>query len=90
MKKDLLKGLAIMLEQKNNLVKSFVSLWDLILEGKVSKEMELVLHSHKRNRPEHELKYNRPESSEIGALIVGEQHGSLDIVLKRKAIRNDN
>ena len=33
-------GLAIILEQ-DDLVKSFVSFWDLILEGKVPKEMEL-------------------------------------------------
>ena len=87
---ELLRELAQMLEERNNLVKSFVALRDLIASKRIPEELELVLHAHERIRPGHERKYNMPESSEVAALIVGEQHGPLDIVLRRKAQLTSN
>ena len=86
----LLRELAQMLEERNNLVKSFVTLRDLIASKRIPEELELVLHAHERVRPGHERKYNLPESSEVAALIVGKQHGPLDIVLRRKAQLTSN
>ena len=77
--------LADMLEERNNLVKSFLTLRDLIGSRRVPEELELRLHAHERIRPGHERKYNIPELCEVADLIVGEQHGPLDIVLRRKA-----
>ena len=85
-----MKSLAIIVEQNSNLVKSLVSLRDLILDGKVPKEMELVIHVHECNRPRHERKHNTPDSSQAAAPIVGEKHLTLDIVLKRKASHFEN
>ena len=82
--------LAQMLEERNNLVKYFVSLRDLIVSKRIPEELVLVLHAHERTRPGHERKYTIPESSEVAALIVGEQHGALDIVLRRKAQLTSN
>ena len=87
---DILTGFEIMLKQNNNLVNLSVSLRDLMLEGKASKEMELVLHAHKCNRPGHERKYNILELSKVAALTIGMQHGPLDVVLKRKASHKEN
>ena len=86
----LLKGIAQMLETYNCLVKSFVSLRDLIASGKVPPNVDLILHAHERTKSQHARKYNIPESSEVAALIVGEQHGPLDIILRRKADFNSN
>ena len=49
-----------------------------------------MFHAHERNRPGKERKYNILESSEVAALIVGEQYGPLYIVMKRKASHNEN
>ena len=86
----LLKGIAQMLEKCNCLVKSFVSFRDLILSGKVPPNVDLILYAHDPTKSQHARKYNIPESSEVAALIVGEQHGPLDIILRSKADFNSN
>ncbi len=47
--------------------------------------MKLVIHAHEKNMPRNVRKYNRPEASEVTALMVGEQHGKLGIVLRRRS-----
>ena len=79
-----------MLEKESNLDKSFLSLRDMIEDGKVPNEMELVLHAHERTISVHVRKYDIPKSSEVALLMVGEQYGPIDIVLKRKAPHNEN
>ena len=40
---------------------------------------------HTKNNSRHVLKYNVPGASEVAALVVGEQYGKLDIVLRRRS-----
>lgn len=90
LREDLLSRLAQMLQSCNNLVKTFVSLRDLIESGSIPEEAQLVIHAHERNLPGHARKYNLPESSEVAALIVGEQYGKLDILLRKRGQLNRN
>ncbi len=80
LREDLLSRLPLMLEQNNNLVKSFISLRDLIKNNEIPDDVKLVIHAHNRTMPGHVRKYNFPEASEVAALVVGEQLGKLDIV----------
>ena len=43
-----------------------------------------MIHPHERTKIGHESKYNVPEASDVATLIVGEQCGALDIVLRRR------
>ena len=81
---DLLRRLSTMLEQSNNLVKSFISLRQLIESKNIPEDVKLVIHAHERNLPGHARKYNLPEASEVAALIVSEKYGKLDIVLRHR------
>ena len=90
LREDLLGRLASMLHVSNNLVRTFVSLRDLIQAGCIPEDVKLVIHAHERTNPGHERKYNIPEASEVAALIVGEQYGALDIVLRRRGEVNMN
>ncbi len=80
----LLGRLANMLHENNKLVQMFVSLRDLMNSNQISEDVELVIHAHERTKQSHERKCNTPEASEVAALIVGEQYGAIDIVLRRK------
>ena len=40
--------------------------------------------------PDHARKYNVPEASEVAALIVGEQHGKLDIEVRHRGVLSGN
>ena len=90
MDENILKGPAEMFQICNKIVRSFLTLRDPINSGHIPHEMELVLHAHERTKPGHVRKYNVPETSEVAVLIVGKQHGALDIVLRRKAYVNVN
>ncbi len=82
----LLGKLASMLHENNNLVRTFISLRDLIQRDCIPEEVQLVIHAHERTKPGHERKFNVPEGSEVADLIVGEQYGVLEIVLRPKVI----
>ncbi len=77
-------SLADMLESNKRLVRSFISLRDLMNRNGIRTDVKLVNHAYSKAQPGHERKYNTPEASEVAALIVGEQHGKLDIVLRRR------
>ena len=40
------------------------------------------MHAHERRQSGHVRKHNLPEASEVAALIIGEQYGKIDIVLR--------
>ena len=46
--------------------------------------MKLVTHEHQRRQSGHSRMYNLPESSEVAALVVGEQYGKMNIVLRHR------
>ena len=48
-------------------------------------DVKLLIHAHEKAMPGHVRKYNVHEASEMADLIVGEQHGKLDIVLRRRS-----
>ncbi len=73
-----------MLEQINNLVKSFSTLRQLIESNNIPENVKQLIHAHERNLPVHALKYNLSESSEVAALILGDQYGKLDIFLRHR------
>ena len=84
LRESLLNDLANMLEEtKNNLMKSFISLRNIIQRNGFPEDVKLVIHSHEKTIPGHLRKYNVPESSEKAALLVREHRGKLEIVLRR-------
>ena len=85
LRESLLSQLAVMLEENNNLVKSFISLRNLIQSNGLPDDLKLVIHAHEKTIPGHVRKYNLPEASEVAALVVGEQYGKLDTVLRRRS-----
>ena len=66
-------------------MKSFLSSRNLIQINGIPDDLKLVIHAHKKTLPGHVRKYNVPEASEVAALVVGEQHGKLDIILRRRS-----
>ena len=89
-REDLLARLAYMLHETNNLLRTFVTLKDLMDRNKIPEDVKLVIHAHERTNPGHERKYNIPEACEVADLIAGEQYGALDIVLRRRGCVNTN
>ena len=83
LRQSLLNRLALTLEEKNNLAKLSISLRNIIQCNGLPDDLKLVIYAHEKTIPGHVRKYNVPEASEVAALVVGEQHGKLDIVLKR-------
>ena len=90
LREELLYSLGNFLQESNRLVLTFVSIRDLIQTNPIPEEVKLVIHAHERTKTGHERKYNVPEASEIAALIIGEQYGALEIVLRRKGHLNVN
>ena len=90
LRESLLNRLALMLEKNNNLVKSFVSLRNIIQRSGLPDDVKLVIHAYEKTIPWHVRKHSVPEASELAALVVGEQHGKMDIVLKRRSEFDEN
>ena len=76
--------------EENNLVKSFVSLRNIIQRSGLPDDVKLVINAHENTIPGHVRKYNVPEASEVESLVIGEQHGKLEIVLKRRCEFDEN
>ena len=89
-REDLLLWLEHMLEQNNNLVKSFLSLRDLTQKNGIPDDAKLVIRAHEKTFPGHVRKYNVAEASEVAALIVSEQHGKINILLRRSSEYDTN
>ncbi len=84
LREDLLRRQPTILEQNNNLINWFTSLRQLIESNDIPEYFKLVAHAQERNLPGHARKYNLPETSEVAALILGEQYGKLDMVLSHR------
>ena len=80
---SLLHRLAVILEEDNKSVKSFISLRNTIQRNGLPDDVKLVIHAHDEIIPGHVRKYNLPEASGVAALFVGEHHGKLGIFLRR-------
>ena len=85
LRESLLSQLAVMLEENNSLVNSFMSLRNLIQSNEVPDDEKLVIRAHERAIPGHVRKCNVPKASEVAALVVDEQYGKLDIVLRLRS-----
>ena len=90
LRKSLLNCLALMLEENNNFVKSFVSLRNIIERSGLPYNLKRVIHAHEKTISRHVRKYNVPEASGWTDLVVGEQHGRLGIVLERRSEFDEN
>ena len=62
-----------MVEENNNLVKSFISLQNIIQVNGFPDDEKLMVHAQEKTVPGNAQKYNFPEVSEVVALVVGEQ-----------------
>ena len=47
--------------------------------------MKLVIHAYEKTIPGYVRKYKVPEASDVAALDVRDQHGKIDIVLRRRS-----
>ena len=70
--------LASMLHGNNKLVRTFLSLLNLVNTNRIMEDVLLVIYAH-------ESKYNVLEASEVMALIVGDEYGAPEIILHRRA-----
>ncbi len=71
LREELLARLDNTLNETNNLVRTFVTLKDLMDSNKIAEDVKLVIHAHERTNPGHERKYTIPEASEVAPLIAG-------------------
>jgi len=78
------------LKAKNNLVKSFVNVNDLMKSGQIPEDLDLVIHAHKRNPDDHDQKYNLRQASEVALIATNENCGSIDIKLRHRGTLNNN
>ena len=85
---DLLSRFATMLHEKNCLAHTFTSLRDLMNDNRIPEDFPMVVNAHEKAKPGHARKYKLPESSEVAALIVFDQFGALDFVLRRRVCVN--
>ena len=84
-----------MLRQNNTYARTFQLLREWVREddGVGLTRFQMVIHADRRPEGEHLRRYNAPESSEVAALIPGDQGDRAtrrDIVLRRRAERNPN
>ncbi len=62
LREPLLQKIAAMLEKSNELMKSFVSLRDLMMKGMIPESVQLLIHARSKINSGHERKYNVPEA----------------------------
>ncbi|KAK3894468.1 hypothetical protein Pcinc_001774 [Petrolisthes cinctipes] len=62
----------------------YVRSFKLALEEMELPDHKVFIHADKRPEGEHARRFNAPVANEVGVLMVGEQHGSRDIVLKQR------
>ena len=81
---DLLQQLQQLLREHNPLVRDFIMASE-VPEDQVE-HMRLVLSADARPAGEHARRYNRPEGFQEVSVLIGEEPGTRDIVLRRRAV----
>ena len=71
----ILQHLAEVLQSVNSYIQSFQQLREWAQSSNGPAEYRMVIHAHRRPTIEHARRYNRPESSEVIALIPGPENG---------------
>ena len=81
LQKQIILDLQSMLHTCNSYVQSFKT----VLEFKGTDDtFKLVINADQRPGGQHERRYNAPLWNEVAVLLVGEEHGKRDIVLRRR------
>ncbi|KAK4328215.1 hypothetical protein Pmani_001335 [Petrolisthes manimaculis] len=62
----------------------YVRSFKLALEEMEVPDHKVFINADKRPEGEHARRFNAPVANEIGVVLVGEQHGSRDIILKQR------
>jgi hypothetical protein len=81
-KMQIVQPLQNMLNQENELIKSFKCAMETI-----TPEYNIIIHADKTPAGEHERRFNAPTTSEVAVILAGQPHGSRDIVLQ---LRDDS
>ncbi len=87
----LLTRLASMLNQHNTYVQSIMSLHELARDNSPTARYKIVIHADKRPANEHVRRYSGPSSSEVAALIPGNEDGMIgkrDILVRKRGQAN--
>ena len=77
---DILSQLQRVLHANNPYIQSFKA----AIEIECAEDVSIILHADKKLKPtdEHCRKYNLPAQSEVAALLPGESHSNLDVVIQ--------
>ena len=77
---DILSQLQRVLHASNSYIRSFKA----AIEIECAEDVSIILHADKKLKPtdEHCCKYNLPAQSEVAALLPGESHSNLDVVIQ--------
>ncbi|GBM90194.1 hypothetical protein AVEN_239939-1 [Araneus ventricosus] len=79
-RQDIVLQLQGMLDHHNCYVQSFKSALN-----KISPEFKVVILADKTPHGEHERCFNAPKTDEVALIMVGEQHGAMDILLEDRS-----
>ncbi len=80
-----------MLNQHNTYVQSFMSLIELARDNAPTERYKIVIHADQRPANEHVRRYNGPSSSDVAALIPGNDNGVIgqrDILVRKRGQAN--
>ncbi|XP_062518309.1 uncharacterized protein LOC134193499 [Corticium candelabrum] len=78
---NIIEGLQNMLHAINRYVQSFKLAKDVLRE--YDQQYKVVIHADKRPPREHRGRFNAPMCDEVAVLMVTEEHGKRDIVLRK-------
>lgn len=79
-KREIIAQLQNLLHEQNELVKLFKTALDMM----PSDDHKIVIRADKRPYGEHERRFNAPTFNEVAVVIVGENLGSRDIIIRRR------
>ena len=80
LRSDIVDQLQHMLHQSNSYARSLKMAVDILSSH--SQEFKVIIDADKRPSGEHERRFNAPLCNEVGVLMLGEEHGKRDIVLR--------
>ena len=77
LKDSIIRDLQAMLHRENSYVRALITSHEIL-----SEEYKIVINADQRPIGEHSRIFNAPDCNEIAVLMVGEEHGKRDIVLR--------
>ena len=80
LKDSIIRDLQAMLHRENSYVRALITSHEILSEN--FEEYKIVINADQRPIGEHSRIFNAPDCNEIAVLMVGEEHGKRDIVLR--------